>query len=245
MGIVSSFALFCPVILILLLRLGTYRTFPALLFYYSSVLVYNLMTEGYIPASPQLVHYWGFANNLLDAPLMLGFLIYFSTSPAVTRRIKMLITAFILFELIVVAIMGITVNAITVILGPGILLVITVCLPNFIRHTKIVVVNQKATGKILISAALLFAYGCYAMIYVMYYIFRTTYVEDTFLIYFLSATLSALILSVGIILEEKRIRKLNELKQTRKELSDVYATEKKAAPIRRTAMLDFDREQWN
>lgn len=230
MGIVSSLALFCPVLLILLLRLGAYRTFPALLFYYSSVLVYNLMTEGYITASPKLVHYWGLVNNLLDAPLMLGFLLYFNTSPAFTRRIKMLIAAFILFELTVVAIFGITVNAITVILGPGILLIISLCLYFFIRHTKIVEVHHKAAGKALITAALLFAYGCYGIIYLMYYIFKTPYVADAFLIYFLVVTLSALLLSAGIILEEKRIRKLNELKQTRQELSDIYANEKKAAP---------------
>ena len=104
---------------------------------------------------------------------------------------------------------------------------------------------KKGTGKALIAASLLFAYGCYGIIYLMYYIFKTPYVADTFLVYFLVVTLSSLLIPAGIIVEEKRIRKLNELKITRRELSDIYGNEKKAAPIKRTAMLDFDRDQWN
>lgn len=45
MGIVSSAALLCPIIAILALRLTNYRSFPVLIFYYSSVFIYNLMTE--------------------------------------------------------------------------------------------------------------------------------------------------------------------------------------------------------
>jgi hypothetical protein len=45
-------------------------------------------------------------------------------------------------------------------------------------------------------------------------------------------------------MKKKRVQKLHELKTTRKELSDIYKDTKKAAPAG-TAMLDFDREQWN
>ncbi|MGQ0739513.1 MAG: hypothetical protein ACT4OJ_10670 [Bacteroidota bacterium] len=245
MGIVASVALFCPVFFILVLRLGTYRTFPALLFYYAGVFVYNLMTEDYITAGPEVVRYWGLINNLLDTPLMLTFLVYFSTSAAFTKRIKILIGAFLLFEILVLAFIGLNTGAITVILGPGILVLIGLCLYFFIRQTKIAILHRKAAGKALIAAALLFAYGCYGIIYLMYYIFKTPYVADAFLVFFLVVTVSSLLVSAGIIIEEKRIRKLNELKIARRELSDMYANEKKAAPLQRTAMLDFDREQWN
>jgi len=245
MGIISSAALLCPVIVILALRLGTYRTFPPLLFYYATVLIYNLMTEGYIMAGHSITNYWGLINNLLDTPLMLAFLIYFSTSARFTLRIKVLIAVFALFELIVLAVMGLTTAAITIILGPGVTIVFGLCIYFFIRQTKVAIMHRKATGRALITASLLFAYGCYGLIYLMYYVFKTPYVEDTFLVYFWVTTLSSLLLSTGIVIEAKRIRKLNELKKTRRELSAVYAHEKKAAPLRRTAMLDFDREQWN
>lgn len=244
MGIISSAALLCPIITVLTLRLGTYRTFPVLLFYYSSVFIYNLLTEGYIAAGSDFIHYWGLVNNLLDTPLMLLFLTYFSTTISFRERMHWLILAFTVFEGIVVSVTGFTTNAITIILGPGVTLVLGFCTYFFIRQTKIAILHRKATGKALMAASLLFAYGCFGLIYLMYYVFKTQYVEDTFLVYFLVTTLSSLLLSTGILIEEKRIRKLNEVKLTRRELLDMYAGEKKAAPLQRTALLDFDREQW-
>jgi hypothetical protein len=244
MGLISTFALFLPIFFILALRLGGYKSFPALLIYYISVFVYNLFTEGYIKAPANFIHYWGLSNNLLDAPLMLSFLTYYSTSPVFTRRIKITLGAFLLFELGVLLAEGLNVNAITIIMGPGLLLVFGLCLSLFIRQTKITIMHRKATGKAFIAAALLFAYGCYTLIYLMYYVFRTPHVDDTFLVYFLVVTFSSLLMCTGVIIEKKRVQKLHELKTTRKELSDIYKDTKKAAPAG-TAMLDFDREQWN
>lgn len=245
MGLVSSVALFLPIITILLFRLGSYRTFPALLAYYTSVFIYNLFTEGYINVHPGVIRYWGLINNFLDAPLMLIFLIYFSTSPSFTKRLKLFAVVYIVFEVIVAVIVGFNTNAVTIILGPDIIIMIGLFLYFFIRHTKIAITNKKAFGKAIIAASLLFAYGCFGIIYLMYYVFKTQFVEDTFLVYFLVTTISSVLLAAGIFIEEKRIRKLNELRLTRRELSDIYAGEKKTVPAKRTVMLDFDREQWN
>ena len=245
LGLISTIALFSPIFFIVVFRLSAYKTFPALLIYYAAVFIYNAMTEGYIQADPVIVRYWGLTNNLLDVPLLLTFLIYFSTSTSFTQRIKRIILAFVLYEAIVVLIFGYTVKAVTIILGPGIIIEIALCLFFFIRQTKMTILHRKATGKALMAASLLFAYGCYGIIYLMYYVFKTQQVEDTFLIYFLVVTISSLMISVGIIVEQKRIRKLHEMKLTRKELSSIYADEQKPVPLTRTAMLDFDREQWN
>src|SRR5690242_5485791 len=128
MGFIATVALFLPILMILVLRLGAYRTFPALLIYYFGVFIYNLFTEGFVHADRQVIRYWGLANNLLDIPLILTFLVYFSSSNAFTRRIKTLIWGFILFEAIVVVIFGMNVNAITIILGPGIAIAIAFCM---------------------------------------------------------------------------------------------------------------------
>ena len=244
MGFVSSVALFLPIFFILTLRLGRYRSFPALLIYYIFVFIYNLMTEDYINVNTEVVHYWGLSNNLLDIPLMLSFLTYYSVSPAFTRRMKITILGFVLFEATVILILGLNVDALTIILGPGLLLIFSLCLSLFIRQTKVAIMHRKATGKALIVASLLFAYGCYTIIYLMYYVFKTPYIADTFLVYFLVVTFSSLLMCAGIIIERKRVQKLNELKTTRKELSAIYKDTKTAAPGRAT-MLDFDREQWN
>jgi hypothetical protein len=244
MGLLSSVALSLPVIAILALRLATYKTFPALLFYYLIVFIYNLFTERYISADPMFVQNWGLMNNLLDAPLMLTFLLYFSTSAAFTKRLRWSIALFVLFEAIVISIVGFNIAAITIILGPGLLLTIALCTIIFIRQTKITISHKKAPGKALISTALLFAYGCYSFIYLLFYIYDSPNVEDTFLIYFLVTTFSSVLLAVGIVSEYRRICRLNELRITRKELSNVYSSDTRSVPLARKVMLDFDREEW-
>jgi hypothetical protein len=243
MGVISSVALFLPIFFILVLRLGNYRTFPALLIYYTIVFSYNLLTEGYVKAGADTIHYWNIFNNLLDAPLMLLFLTYFSTSAVFTKRMHIGIAALVLFELVIISLKGFTTEAITIILGPCLLTVVGFCVFFFIRQTKITIMHSKATGRAIIAAALLFAYGCYTIIYLMYYVFKTPYVADTFLVYFLVATFSSLLLCTGIIIERKRVQKLNEARLTRKELSDIYK-EQTATPFR-TAVLDFDKDPWN
>jgi len=50
-------------------------------------------------------------------------------------------------------------------------------------------------------------------------------------------------MATGIVIERKRVQKLNELKVTRKELAEMYGEKK--TTILRTAAFDFDREQWS
>src|SRR5262245_46556467 len=139
MGFVSTVALFLPILLILALRLGSYRSFPILLIYLSIVFINNLMNEHFIQPNAEVLYFWGVSINLLDAPLMLLFLSYFSTSALFSRRLVMLILAFLAFELTVVLLVGFNVRAITIVLGPGILLVFALCLFIFIHHAKIVI----------------------------------------------------------------------------------------------------------
>lgn len=244
MGFISSIALFLPILFILFFRQGGYKTFPALVCYYTIVFIYNLMTEGYIKVSHETIYYWSICNNLLDAPLMLFFLTYFSTTRALTKKIKIIICLLIVFEIIVILLKGFTTEAITIVLGPSLLAVLFFCTYFFIRQTKTTILYRKATGKAIIAASLLFAYGCYSIIYLMYYVFKTQHVADTFLIYFLVATFSSCLMCTGIFIERKRIQKVNELLQTRKELSDLYKDTKPVTPLR-TAMLDFDKDHWN
>ena len=244
MGFIASVALFLPIFFILLYRLGGYRTFPALLCYYVIVFAYNLLTEGYISSNKYTIYYWNICNNLLDAPLVLLFLTYFCPSPGFAKNMRIGICALVAFEIIIVLLKGFTVSAITIIMGPGLLTVLFFSVYFFIRQTKITIKHQKGTGKAMIAASLLFAYGCYTIIYLMYYVFKTPYIADTFLVYFLVATFSSVLMCAGIAIERKRVKKLNELIQTRKELSDIYKDSPSTGTLR-TAVLDFDKDPWN
>lgn len=245
MGLIATIALLLPIIFVLALRLGTYKSFPILIAYYVPVFVYNLMTENYIQASPELMKATGLSNNLIDAPLTLLFLTYFSTSAIFSKRLKVFIGVFILFEIIIVALYGFNVNGITIILGPGLLAVFGLAVYLFYHFSKIAVQNKKATGKAVMLAALVFGYGIYCIIYLIYYVFKTPEIANTFLIYFLGTTITSLALCAGMVFEKKRIQKLMETKLVRKELSDMYKDEKRTVPVRTVPMLDFDRDLWN
>ena len=163
---------------------------------------------------------------------------------------RVLILSFVLFEVTIVLLRGVTKEAITIILAPGLAIVFSFCLYFFIRQAKKAITHRKATGKALIIASLLFAYGCFAILYLMFYVFQThlvdgklntQYLEDTYLVFFFVTTFSSLLLSIGVIIESKMVRKLHELKITRKELLMIYNGTEKAAPLR-TAILDFERD---
>jgi uncharacterized protein (DUF2225 family) len=51
-------------------------------------------------------------------------------------------------------------------------------------------------------------------------------------------------LFAGLIIESKRVKKLYELKITRKELSAIYTNTRAATPYR-AAVLDFEKELMN
>jgi len=242
-GLIASIALFLPIILLLLCRLCSYRSFPALLAYYAVVFAYNLFQKGYLHGTPALVGNWNVVNNLLDAPLMLLFLTYFSGSPLLTKKMKILIVSLLVFEIIVISIVGFNNTAVTIFLGPGLILVFGFSLHFFVRQAKITIAHHKAIGKAIISAALLFAYGGYLIIYLMYYVFQTPFVDDTFLVYYLVVTLSSILMGVGIVTERKRVQKLSELLQTRKELTAIYSNQPAVTSLRKVA-LDFDKDPW-
>ena len=240
MGLISTVSLFLPIALIIALRLSTYRSFPYLLGYYVFVFAYNLFTEGYFNPGTGVIYYWGLTNNLLDAPLMLSFLTYFSTSISFTRKMRIVALTLLAFDTIVVIWGGFNVSILTIVLAPGLVAVLTFCLIFFVRQTKITIVHQKATGKAMIVSSLLFAYGCYSIIYLIFYVFKTNDIANTFLIYFFVTTFSSLLMCAGIILEKKRIRKLVELKVVRKELSSLYNEPKTTIPFQK-AHIDKGR----
>jgi len=144
------------------------------------------------------------------------------------------------FDTIVVIWGGFNVSILTIVLAPGLVAVLTFCLIFFVRQTKITIVHQKATGKAMIVSSLLFAYGCYSIIYLIFYVFKTNDIANTFLIYFFVTTFSSLLMCAGIILEKKRIRKLVELKVVRKELSSLYNEPKTTIPFQK-AHIDKGR----
>ncbi|MFM2139696.1 MAG: hypothetical protein RJA57_2003 [Bacteroidota bacterium] len=245
MEMLSSVSLLFPVAAIVFLRLGSYKTFPALLLYYAQLFLYSMLSNGLFDLPVGTIYLWGLCNNLLDVPLMLTFLLYLSPSRLFTVRILWTILSFVLFEVGVVTVMGMNRGAVTVIMAPGMILMVGLYFYFFIRQTRITVVQQRGAGRSIMAASLLFAYICYSVLYLLFYVVKTPYIADTLLLYYLTTFLSSVVLTAGIWKERIRIRLLHELRITRKELSAFYGEDAKVFSFRTTALPDLDGSAWN
>jgi hypothetical protein len=241
LGIISTLALFAPVFVILAFKLIRFKSFIALFVYCLLAFSYNLMTEGLIVLPKPVVRNFSIIVNMLDVPLMLLFIMMFSTSVAMLKRMKLLLLIIICFEIVVVAIKGISIPTITIIMGPGLALVFGYSLYFFVQTVKKSFIHSKSVSKAIMASSICFAYGCFIFIYLMHYVFAVEDVPNIFLIYFIVTIIYSSLLTAVLVIEIKRLIKLEELRIKRKELQSFFADEKKTGESKGTpGQLNFN-----
>ena len=228
-GILSTLALFTPVFIIVVTKLIRYKQYFSLFIYCVLAFGFNLMTEHLVNVPKNIERFYGIINNLTDMPLMLGFLVFQIPSSVQRKRMKILLGVFIVFEIVLIIMYGITVKTITLTMGPGLTIVFGYSLYYFVYTVKRSFIHNKFVGKAIVASALTFAYGCFIIIYLMHYVFNLQDLSNLFLIYYFITIIYCTILSVGLYMEGKRKSKLYELLITRKELMSFFAGEKKPA----------------
>jgi hypothetical protein len=221
LGIVSTIALFIPVIFIFALRLFTHRSFIALLLYYALAGLCNLISQNILPASETTTRILGWTNNLLDAPLMLYFLTSFSSSAKRNKQLLMTIVLFMAFEAVMLSIFGFSRHALRIILGVDTVVVLLISFVFFLRNVRLAITHPKSLGKAVMASSVVLFYSIFSLIYLFYYVLQTN-IQDTQLVYGIIMLGSALTMTVGVTIESKRIKKLDELKTTRRELAVIY-----------------------
>jgi hypothetical protein len=155
---------------------------------------------------------------------MMLSLLFFCPNRQKQRKIYMLTGAFVGYEIIVTCFKGFNASAVVYILGPGLVLILGYTGYLFTRQIKFTIMHGKNTGRTIMLASILFVYSVYAFIYCIYYVQKTLYISDTYLIYFLGSMVSCIIMSIGLVLANKRLKKLNDLKITRRELQLFFNT---------------------
>jgi hypothetical protein len=228
-GLLSTIALFAPVCVILITKLIRYKQYLPLFIWCVLAFGFNLMTEHLVSVPKTIERYYGIIYNLTDMPLILSFLIFQVASSVQIKTMKILLIAYILFEIVLIAMFGITIKTITITMGPGLLMVFGYSLYYFVYTVKRSFVHTKFIGKAIIASALSFAYGCFIIIYIMYYVIALPDLANLLLIYYFITIIYCGILSVGLYIESKRKKKLYELLVTRRELMSFFSDEKKPA----------------
>ena len=228
-GILSTIALFAPACVIVITKLIRYKQYLPLFVWCLLAFGFNLMTEQVVSVPKTIERYYGIIYNLTDMPLILMFLIFQVASSFQIKTMKILLAAYIVFEIILIAMFGITIKTITVAMGPGLLISFGYSLFYFVYTVKRSFIHAKFIGKAIIASALSFAYGCFIIIYIMHYVIALPDIENLFLIYYFITMIYCGILSVGLYVESKRKKKLYELLITRRELMSFFSDEKKPA----------------
>lgn len=218
-GIVSACALLLPVAIILTCRLYGNKSLLTLLFYYLTAAVYNLMVEGVFPVSLDTINTVGAINNYLDIPMMLTIFLFFSTNKGKRKILYVTMAVFVLYELVISLIMGFNMITAIYITGPGIVLMMLYAMYLFSQYVKLTIEKNKAMGRTLMVTSILFAYGCYAMIYFIYYVQKTSAVADVFIIYYIVSIVSSILMSIGLLWVYNRSKQIKEVQVTRKELA--------------------------
>jgi hypothetical protein len=218
-GIACMISLSLPIAVILYHKYYKHRSLAALLIYYTIILLYLLMSEGALPFNESIRTNFGVLTNFLDIPLMLTALVFFCPNKQKQNIIRLLSYAFIAFEVLIIIMYGFKPRSIVYVMGPGFVIILSYTFYLFMRQVKFTIMHRKNHGRMIMLASIFFLYACYALIYYFYYIQKTPEVADTELIYFIATIASTLVMAIGLQLMNKRMKELQALRITRRELA--------------------------
>jgi hypothetical protein len=199
-GIISlSLLVFTAFLLLMNFKEGRY-SFLALAFYLAQIVFLDLVSTKVIQLGDLTTFYIGTVNNLLDAPLILVFLLYFSKSEKINKMIYFSIGALLIYDLIVYLTMGLTNRFLTYVIGPGLFVVTAFAFYFFVEHLKAAMYHKKEVGKAFILGGLIFTYACFLFIYMMFYVLNSDHLKDIYLIYHITFMVLAVSLIIGIMI---------------------------------------------
>jgi hypothetical protein len=217
-GIISLSLLALAAFLLLInFREGRY-SFVALACYLAQIIFLDLVSTRVIQLEDLTTFYVGTVNNLLDAPLILVFLLYFSKSEKINRMIYISIGALLCYDLILYLTMGLTNRFLTFVIGPGLFVVTAFAFYFFVDQLKAAMYHRKEVGKAFISGGLVFTYACFLFIYLMFYVLHSDHLMDIYMIYHITFIVLAVSLIIGmVIIMKARFIKPKSVPRLRKE----------------------------
>lgn len=218
LGILSAIAFLTPPLLIIYFRLFS-LSLISLAIYFTAVFSYILMSENIIAVDVDTRRTVGSAINYLDVPLMLVYMLMFCVEKWKQKIIFLTLILFLLYESTIFYHYQFSAVSSKYIMGPGIILVMIASVYFFIFNIKQTIILGKGIGKTLMNSAILFAYGCYSLVYIFAYIIKTSNKADVFTIYYLASIIFSILMSAGLVWVKRRLKEIKEVQIARRELS--------------------------
>jgi hypothetical protein len=137
--------------------------------------------------------------NLAETPLVL-LVFGLASSGRQRRNMLLLILGFIAGEAVLISWKGYNFSSSTLIIGSGLLLILTCCITGLIKYVKKMEHTRFEHSMVFVYAALLFAYGSFMIIYIFAHIHSNAIGNgtDSFLLYYVSLLISAAVTSMGL-----------------------------------------------
>lgn len=220
-GITSAICFLLPVAAILYFRLYRHTSLIALMVYYVLTLLRSV-SGNTVPAIPDFQNTWDVAYNYIEIPLMLTALLFFCPARERQQKIHIIIGMFLLFEMVIAFVFGLSPQASVYVMTPGLLIVTSYAFFLLLRQLKFTILHGKNLGRVLMLCAVVFSYGCYLFMFYSYFILGNSNVADIYLLHFVSSSIASVLMSIGLYLMRQRIKELQELKVTRRELQMIF-----------------------
>ena len=220
-GLTSVICFLLPVLAILIFRLYRHVSLIALAVYYLLTIMRCLGSNN-IPPSPDFRDAFEVLFNYIEIPLMLSALLFFCPARQRQQKIQLIIGMFSVYEVLIAFVYGFTPLASLYIMTPGLMVIVLYALFLFLRQARFTILHGKNIGRVVMLGALLFSYSCYLFMFYAHFVQGITDVSDIYAAHFLSASIAAVFMAIGLFLMRQRIRDLQELKVTRRELQIVF-----------------------
>ena len=227
LGTSSCFLLLLTIVLLLInFKEGRYH-FLALAFYLSQITFLNLDSSNAIRIPDSIREVVVFCHSVLELPMMLVFFLYFAKEKRMRKLIFYIIGAFLVFDMVMYFIKGMT-PSLTIIIGPGLMIITAFGFYLFVDSLKLAISKRKKTGKAFLTGASVFAYLCFTLIYILYYIMESEYVNDIYAIYYSTYIIFTVFLIIGLLLiisgkrHAEKLKKMPAKKGIRKEDENAF-----------------------
>ncbi len=158
-----------------------------------------------------LHHFFQHLSNiydLVDTPLVL-LVFALASSGKLRKQVLLVLVIFVIGESVLIGQKGYAFSW-PIVVGIGVSLILVYTVMGLWQYLKKMEHNRFEHSMVYVYAALLFGYGTYLIIYLLYYLRGSAsgYNEaDTFLLYYTSLLLSAVVTSTGILTYGLRIKK--------------------------------------
>ncbi len=223
LGIASIACFSIPIFMILFYRLYKHVSLIALMIYYVLIILHCLGSNT-VPPAPDLQNTWEVLFNYIEIPLMLSALLFFCPTKQKQQKIHFVIGFFIAYEVLIALFHGLTAAASFYVMVPGLLVIVLYSLFLSLRQLRFTVVHGKNWGRVLMLGSLLFSYSCYLFMFYAYFFQHNADISGIFSVHFFSSAIAAVLMSAGLYMMRSRIKELQEIKVTRRELQMVFGS---------------------